>query len=35
MEKSNVCEVGFKLDKSLDYYHEMLINAGFDNVLNC
>lgn len=35
MEKSNVCEVGFKLDKSLDYYHEMLINAGFDNVYNC
>lgn len=35
MEKSNVCEVGFKLNKSLDYYHEMLVNAGFDNVYNC
>lgn len=35
MEKSNVCEVGFKLDKNLEYYHDMLINRGFDNIYNC
>lgn len=35
MEKSNVCEVGFKLDRSLDFYHDMLIKFGFENVYNC
>ena len=29
-----IVEVGFKLDKSLDYYHEMLINNGAKNVFN-
>jgi hypothetical protein len=35
MEKNNVCEVGFKLDRSLDFYHDMLIKFGFENVYNC
>ena len=35
MEKSNVCEVGFKLDRDFSYYHNMLINKGFKNVFNC
>ena len=29
-----VVEIGIKLDKSLDYYHEMLINNGAKNVFN-
>lgn len=35
MEKSNILEVGFKLDKDLAYYHNMLIDYGFKNVFNC
>lgn len=35
MEKSNVCEVGLKLDKDLKFYHKMLIEKGFSNVFNC
>lgn len=35
MEKSDILEVGFKLDNDFDYYHNMLVNNGFDNVYNC
>ena len=35
MEKSEVVEVGFKLENSFDYYHNMLISRGFNNVYNC
>lgn len=35
MEKNNCVEVGFKLDKDLEFYHDMLISNGFDNVYNC
>ena len=35
MEKSEVVEVGFKLENDLEYYHNMLVSNGFDNVYNC
>lgn len=28
-------EVAFKLDNNLEYYHNMLVSQGFDNVYNC
>lgn len=40
MDKTNtlnnvVVEVGFKLEDDLNYYHNLLLSNGFDNVYNC
>lgn len=40
MDKTNtlnnvVVEVGFKLEDDLNYYHNLLVSNGFDNVYNC
>lgn len=35
MKELNLVEVGFKLDKDLQYYHDMLIGHGAVNVYNC
>ncbi len=33
--KNVVVEVGLKLEEDLNYYHNLLVSNGFDNVYNC